>query len=273
VSLRAAAAPATRVVAQALAAAAVAALAACHPRTPPPDLSLDPAALLAEVRSAQLKVASVQGRARVSVDTDDGGGGTEQYLVAERPGRVRLEAHDFFGNVVLLLAVEQGHLALYDARARTFYRGAATPAHLARLLPIPITPEELVTLACGSAPLLDGAPTGAEPGDGRVALTLRRGDEVQRLEIGPGAVILASRLSRGEGGREVPDGLQADFSVHRTRAGLRVPTDVAARVPAARVAFTLHWRELEVNGKVDPALFRLEPPAGARVVDLDAPPP
>jgi len=41
------------------------------------------------------------------------------------------------------------------------------------------------------------------------------------------------------------------------------------------VKIGLHWKEVEVNGEVDPALFRLEPPAGARVVELeegDAPP-
>jgi hypothetical protein len=257
----------------ALAALAAFGLAGCHPRVPPPDLSLDPGALLAEVRAAQLKVMSVQGQARVAVDTAQGGGGTEQYLVAVRPGRVRVEAHDFFGNVVALLAVKDGRLALYDARARTFYRGAATPAHLARLLPVEMTTVELVTLLCGSAPLLDGEPVSAEPGDGKVTLTLRAGDQLQRLEIGPGAVVLSSRHWRRGGAGETPAGFESDFSVHRTRGGARVPTDLAARAPAERVALTLHWRELEVNGPVDPSLFRLEPPAGARIVDLDASPP
>jgi len=100
-------------------------------------------------------------------------------------------------------------------------------------------------------------------------LTLRRGDREQRLEIGPGAVILAARERRlGPGGASEPAGLDADFSVHRTRGGARVPTDLSARSPQARVALTLHWRELTVNGPVDPALFHLSPPAGARLVDL-----
>jgi hypothetical protein len=131
----------------------------------------------------------------------------------------------------------------------------------------------LVTLLCGSAPLLDGAPVAAEPGDGRVLLTLRDGDLLQRLEVGPGAALLASRVRRVTAGGEVPEGLDAEFSGHRTRAGQQVPTDVAASVPRARLALSLHWRELEVNRPVDPSLFRLAPPAGARLVDLDPPPP
>jgi hypothetical protein len=248
-------------------------LAGCHPRRPPPDLSLDPAALLAEVKAAQARVVSVQGRARVGVDAPGGGGGAEQYLVAERPGRVRVEAYDFFGNVVAVLAVEAGRLTLYDARERTFLRGAATPANLARLVPVPLTPEDLVTLLCGSVPLLDGSPVAAEAGDGRVVLTLRRGDLVQRLEVGPGAAILASRVRRVTAAGEVPAGLDAELTVHRTRAGQRLPTDLAARAPQAGVELSLHWRELEVNRPVDPSLFRPAPPAGARVVDLDPPAP
>ncbi len=256
-----------------LAAAALVALAACHPRRPPPDLSLDPAELLREVRAAQARVVSVQGRARVGVDSPNGSGGTEQYLVAERPGRLRVEVQDFFGNVVASLAVEGGRLALYDARERTFLRGAATPANLARLIPVAVTPEALVTLLCGSAPLLDGQPVSAEPAEGSVLLTIREGDLVQRLEVGPGAALLSARQRRVAPGGEVPAGLDAEFSVHRTRAGQRVPTDLAARAPEGGVAFSLHWRELEVNGPVDPSLFLLTPPHGVRVVDLDDAPP
>jgi outer membrane lipoprotein-sorting protein len=262
-----------RPAARGLAAGALLALAGCHPRRPPPDLSLDPAALLAEVQAAQARVVSVQGRARVGVEAPGGAGGTEQFLVAERPARLRIEVQDFFGNVVASLAVDEGRLALYDARERTFLRGAATPANLARLLPVAITPEDLVTLLCGSAPLLQGAPVSAEPADGSVLLTLRAGDLVQRLEVGPGAALLTARQRRVTAAGEQPAGLDAEFSVHRTRAGQRMPTDLSARAPEAGVALTLHWRELEVNAPVDPSLFRLTPPSGARVVDLDASPP
>jgi hypothetical protein len=170
--------------------------------------------------------------------------------------------------------VADGRLALYDARERTFLRGAATPANLARLVPVAIGPEALVTLLCGSAPLLIGATAvAAEPGDGSVRLTLRVGDRVQRLEVGPGAALLGAQQRRLVAGVEVADGLDAEFTIHRTRAGQRVPTDLSARASAAGVALSLHWRELEVNGPIDASLFRLTPPAGARVVDLDAPPP
>jgi len=251
-----------------LAAALAAALGGCLPRRPPPDLSADPAELLAEVRAAQQRVRTVQGRARTGVDAPGGGGGLEQWLAAEKPGRVRVESWDFFGNVSAVLAVDGGALTLWDAREKTFYRGPATPENLARLVPVAVSPEDLAVLLGGSAPLLDGEPVSAEPGDGVMRLVLQAGPLTQRLEIGPGAVVLSARTRRRVDGAEVPAGLDADFSVHRSRGGARVPTDASARAPAAKVALSLHWRELTVNAPLDPALFHLDPPRGARIVDL-----
>jgi len=249
---------------------AAVALSACHPRRPPPDLSAEPAALLAEVRTAQARVQTVQGRARVGVDGPGGAGTLDQFLAAEKPGRVRLEAYDFFGNVVAVLAVDAGALALYDAKEKVFYRGPATPANLARLVPVPLTPEALAMLLCGSAPLLDGEPTAASPGDGVMKLELRRGDLVQRLEIGAGAAVVSSRVVRLGPDGEAPVDLDADFAHHERRAGAQVPKDVEARAAGAGVALSLHWRERVVNEPVDPALWKLEAPKGARLVDLGA---
>ena len=225
------------------------------------------------MRAAQDRVRSVEGRARVGLDGPDGKGGVEQFLAAEKPGRVRVEVYDFFGNVLAVLAVDGGRLALFDAREKVFVQGPATPENVARLVPVALTPEALATLLCGSVPLLDGAAVSAEPGDGVMVLTLRSADREQRLEIGPGAAILSARERRLTSALEAPGApalLDADLSVHRTRGGARVPTDVSARAPQARVALELHWRELTVNAPVDPALFRLAPPAGARIVDLAA---
>lgn len=256
--------------ARAPARAALAALlmvaAGCAPRLrpPPPGLPSAPAALLDEVRAAQGRVVSVQGTARVAVDGPDGAGGVEQFLAAERPGRLRVETHDFFGNVLSVLAVEGGALVLYDAKARTYYRGPATAENVGRLVPVPLPPEDLVTLLCGSAPVLDGDPIDASPVDGALRLTLRRGDELQRLDVGAGAVVLRARSSRAG-----VVGLEVELSGHRPRGGALLPAEVTARAPGAGLALALRWKEVEVNGPVDAALFRLAPPEGARVVDLE----
>src|SRR6266545_1894069 len=236
------------------------ALAACAPRVPPPDLSLEPAALLAQVRVAGAQVVRVQGDARLRVDGPGARGVVPGFVAVERPDRLRVEIHDFFGNPVSVLVSAGGRLALYDGRGRVFYRGAATPANVARLVPIALSPERLVAILCGT-PLLEGEPERAAPGRGFVALDLVAGP--RRTNLRGGAPAVPDHEVRYGGFLDLP--------------GARVPTEIAitAEPPAIRVE--LGWKEPEVNGPLDSASFRLDPPSGARIVDLDeadlSPPP
>ena len=247
-----------------IAAAALAALAACGPpRAPPPDLSLDPAELLAQVKGAQGRVRSVRGEARVRVDGEGMKGSVRELVAAEKPDRLRVDTLDFFGNPVAQLATSGGRFTLYDARAKVVYRGAATPANLSRLVPLPLPADALVTILCGSAPLVDGRPERAEPGQGIVVLALAADGRTQRLEIGEHAAIERSE-------RTGPGAYDLRFEHFRSRPGGRLPNDLVLRSAAPRVVLELHWSEVEVNADVEPALFRIEPPRGVRVVDLDA---
>ena len=63
-------------------AAALLAAVACA-RVPPADLSRDPAALLAQVRSAQARVQRVQGSARVRIASPDLSGTVAEFAAAE----------------------------------------------------------------------------------------------------------------------------------------------------------------------------------------------
>jgi hypothetical protein len=244
--------------------------AGCARRAPPPDLSLDAAELLGQVLSAQARVHSVQGDARVAVESRGQSGTVSQFLAAERPDRLHVETLDFFGNVAAVLAARDGRFALYDARQKVLYRGRATPENLARIVPLPLRAEELVAILCGGAPL-PGTASGAEPSGGRVNLQLAGPEGSATLAVGEGAAV--------ERAEEKPAGRPAytvTFDGHRSRGGARFPTEVELRSTSPKVKLGLHWKEVEVNGEVEPALFRLEPPAGARVVDLEdgeGPPP
>lgn len=241
-----------------LAGLAAVALLGC-PRVPPPDLSRDPAELLAAVRAAQGRVVRVQGGARVHVDSAESSGWVDEFAAAEKPDRVRLETHDFFGNVAAVLVTEGGRFAFYDARRQVFYRGEATPENLSRLLPVALPPAELATILCGSAPISGGEPLSVEVSGARLVLRLGGGAAAQELGVGEGAAV---ETARGPGG-------EIELDAFRRLGGVRFPTKARLALPAARVRLELRWKEdLEVNGPIDPGLFRLDPPRGVRVVDL-----
>ena len=247
--------------------AIAAALAACTPRVPPPDLSLEPAALLAQVEAAAW-VTHVQGDARLRLDAPGAKGVVTAWVAAARPDRLHVEVLDFFGNPAATLVSAEGRLAIYDARSRTFYKGAASAANVARLVPLPLPPERLVALLCG-APVLSGAPISAEPGRGYVALELRDGPRTTSVRVGPRAAVLQATY-RG-GAPELAD--------HEVRYGGfmmlergRFPTEVVVTSGDPDVRVELGWKEPDLTAVPEAALFRMAPPAGARIVDLDASP-
>jgi hypothetical protein len=169
-----------------------------------------------------------------------------------------------------VLVADGDRFGFYDARSRTFYRGDATAENVSQFLPVAIPPDELVTILCGSAPLLAGAPVEARPRDGRVELVLARGDVAQQLVVGERLAVESSKVRRADA---VPERqavfYDLAFDRFRSRGGVRFPTEVRLDADAAQARVRLEWREdLEVNRGAEDGLFALAPPRGAKVVDL-----
>jgi hypothetical protein len=247
------------------------------PRAPPPDLSADPAELLAAVRAHQGKATRVRGSARLTVDAPGARGTMDALAAAEAPDRLRIEVLDFFGAPAAALVAGGGRFVFFDARRGTWYRGPATPENVSLFLPVALPPEELCAVLLGAAPLLPGKALSAAPGKGVMHLALGEGELVQRLEVGAEAAVEASRVRRRTAAGEEPHGYDLAFSLFRHRAGTRFPGETRLDARAAGARLGLAWGEdVVVNGPPEPALFRLDPPPGARVVELPpgtAPPP
>lgn len=233
-------------------------------RAPPPDLSRAPGPLLAQVRAAQEGVSSCRGSARLGLSSPDLSGSLDAWVAAEKPGRLRLEVFDFFGNPAAVLVAGGGRFALLDARAGILYRGDDTPENLARLLPVPLGARDLASLICGGVPLLDGQAVTAEPGDGVVLLEIAGEPGRQVLAVGEGASIVSAAFLPGARGGTA---WKAAFSVFRHPGGRRFPTEVELRGGGSEIS--LRWKDdLQVNVRPEDALFALDPPRGVRVVDL-----
>ena len=240
--------------------------AGCVPRRPPPDLSTDPAQLLAQVRGAQARVVRVQGEARVRLGAPSKAT-FRQFAAAERPDRIHLEALDFFGNPAAVLVASGGRFSLYDPQKKVLYTGAATPENLSRLVPVPVAAAELVEILLGSAPLPEDRPVDVAP-DGR-HLRLRFEEDGARLDAWIGAHAAVEKAARSVAGGAGPGSWKVEFSEHRAHGAAWFPDFFALRSDAANVRLELRWEQLEVNGALDPALFELRPPKGVQVIDVD----
>lgn len=255
-----------------LAAALFLALAACA-RVPPPSLARDPSALLDQVRVAQARVQRVRGGARVRIESPRFKGSVVQFAAAEKPDRVHLEALDFFGAPAAVLVASGGRFALLDLREKVLYRGEATPRNVSRLLPFELPVEELVTILCGSAPLLPGAPLEVGQDGGYLLLTLGLGEVGQRLAVGEQATVAWSRVRRagpaGARPEELNPAYDLTFRGFTERGGARFPAQVLLESPASGSRLQLDWdADVEVNGPLEAGLFALKAPPGVRVEEL-----
>jgi hypothetical protein len=77
------------------------------------------------------------------------------------------------------------------------------------------------------------------------------------------------RVADAGGEHDVAHGYDLAFGRFRRNGGVRFPGEVVLDAPAGHSRVQLVWRDdAEVNGEAAPAMFRIEPPRGARVVEL-----
>src|SRR5439155_3838172 len=85
----------------------------------------------------------------------------------DRAGRLRFEAEVPVQGAVASLAVHGREFALLDLQHHVFHSGPACPANVARLIPIPLLPEEIAAILLGDAPLGEGARASEVSWDGK----------------------------------------------------------------------------------------------------------
>ena len=183
--------------------------------------------------ATQARVERVRGEARVKVESAGGGGTVTQFVAAERPDRLRLDALDFFGNPAAALVADGGRFALLDLREGVFYRGAATPENLARLVPLPIPASELVAPALRRRPdRCGGVRRRSSPATACCGSPWRARTGCQRLDVGAGAAVHASTVVDAPGQplrREA--GTTSPSTASRSAAAGRSPAWCGSRRP------------------------------------------
>lgn len=221
-------------------------------------------ALLDDWLAASSQRRSLQGVAKVRVQTGERTVSGTQVILAEQPDRLRAETLSPFGTPLLVLAAGDGRLAVLFPGENTFYSGAATPDNLGRFTQLPLHLEDLIDILLSRPPLLNDRnletyrlPDGGwrvelEAGARRQLLVFdadRQLQEVDYLENGE----LQLRLDYG--------GFDAELAGFPRRIDLFIPRQQTR----AGLAFS----ELATNSELQAGLFTLTPPAGAVPVDLD----
>ncbi|MCA9771501.1 MAG: DUF4292 domain-containing protein [Myxococcales bacterium] len=248
-------------------------LAACARVAPappaPPPLPTGDIARAAQARGAEVR--TLRALYEVEVTLADGAQGFDAVAAVGEGGALRLEVLGPFGGTRVVAVADGRAFAAYETTEKTYFRGAATAANLARVLRVPVDPATLSRALLGRALVIVPLVPPVASRDGPFARLLAA-DALGRLEhawLDP----RTARLLRLE--VTDPDGaltLAASFERWSEDEGpsRAVPERLRLEFPSVGARIVLEADELERNPSLDSDLFRLRRPAGARVVDLDA---
>jgi outer membrane lipoprotein-sorting protein len=242
--------------------------------TPPPaEAALpSPAEVLAMVSAGNEARRSLQAVGRVTYFGAQGRVRGKAVIVAQRPGSFRVETLSPLEQPIEVVTSDGRQLWLLSQD--TLRSGEATPENLARVLPLPMRPDEVVDTLLGGVPTsADLEPLDVAVGDeGRWVLSLRaRGGELCELTIDPvRRLVERLRLLHRTGALRVE--VQFDDFEPLGQLG-QLPRSIVARLPADDLDLRLKLTEVEANAGLPPELFRIEAPPGTTPLPLDAPAP
>jgi len=226
-------------------------VAACAGQRPPSGPPPTPERLFAELDAVD----------RLATEADIEWFGEERarfrgVLVAERPDRFRIEILSPFEEPVEVV-VSDGDTLWRLTRDR-FRVGPATPAHVADVLPVPLSPEDLVAVVLGGAPGPDWRVEGVSPSRDPSAWRAR-------MRNGPHIVDVwvAESLDRILRVRFLDAGVDARF------ADFEASHPTGMRVQSEQGRLRIRLRQPAFGGASTPELFRLSPPPGVVPQPLD----
>jgi hypothetical protein len=251
---------------------ALAVLAAACPRSTPerPYPAPTAEALLSYLQAQTEKARSL--RAESTMDYWVGGErarGTV-LMMAEPGAKVRINALSPAGDTVAAdLACDGASFALVDYNADCQLTGPCDARSIGRLLRVWLEPDELLLLALGGVPLLDGAPALTWSGE-RAAemLTLSGpGGRTQRVFLqrsGDDHWDVVASMVETPGGDIEWELENRDFHTIEgdDGASFRAPRRTRFQQPAERADLAVRWSEREANLELNPAAFQMSVPAG-----------
>jgi len=240
-------------------------LAACAPSLPP--TGVPPASeevLLERLAESSAAFGSLEGIAKLKVETAERSQTVTEVLIAEKPDRLRLETlNPFgFGQPLLLMATDGRQIDVLVPGEGKLYRDEVTLENLQRMTRLPLQLTDLVHLLLYQVPVIGHERRSVTPlDDGEVLLTLHGADgRRQELCFDPLLRLVGASYYRGE--ELLLKVCYGEF----TGESRPFPTAASLVMPATRTSATVAFSDLRTNVAIPADRFRLTPPPGVEVL-------
>lgn len=206
---------------------------------------------------------SLDGAATVSLSTDDNYLSTEQFLLLQRPNRIRVDALTGFGQLIFQMTSDGDVLSvlLNTSVPGRFMQGRASDENIARFIRVPLAMSELLPLLLYDPPLINFQHSRVEPTSDGLTLLLEDGSNRQAIYFDKQLHLSGSRYSR-----DGHDYLAVEYQ--KFAAEQNFPFDIRVVVPQQHAKIRLKFSEVQLNTKIDAVKFSLQRPNNVLVEPL-----
>lgn len=180
---------------------------------------------------------------------------SQQFLLLERPNRLRADILTGFGQLILQMASDGQNMAVFlnNTVPGRYYHGPASYANITRFVRIPLKAADLLALLLYDPPLIAYQQEDVTFVDGRLKLVLSGDSSRQDLYFNGQLSLVGSDYYVQ--GKQVLKVVYDKISDQDT-----FPRRVEIEVPEEGTRVTLNYSELKLNTQIVATQFKLEQP-------------
>lgn len=211
--------------------------------------------LLQSLAASTGQVNSLDGAANVGLSVKGKFFSSQQFLLLEKPERIRTDVLTGFGQLVLQLTSDGEELAVFTNTTvpGRFFRGPATAENLARFTRIPLAPKDMVRLLLYDPPLIEYLQSGVSVDGGNLLLRLENPELQQDLLFDEQLQLVGCRYySESE---ELLEVLYQKLDKDK-----HFPHTIRIELPAEETSAAVKFSELQTNIEIPVERFRLKKP-------------
>ena len=219
--------------------------------------------LLTKLASESGRYSSLDGVASVSLTTGDKYFSSQQFLLLQKPDRLRTDVLTGFGQLILQMTSDGEILSVFlnNTVPGRFLRGPASYENIFRFVRVPLAIEDLLTLLLYDPPLIVHQHSRVELSSETLTLILSGSDNRQELLFDRQLQVIGCRyFSSGE------KYLSVDYQ--RFSEENKFPHTIKIAMPLEQTQVKVKFSELKVNMSIDIDQFQLKQPANIPIETL-----
>ncbi|NOQ42730.1 MAG: hypothetical protein GQ563_09585 [Desulfuromusa sp.] len=219
--------------------------------------------LLIKLASESGRYVSLDGAANVSLTTGEKYFSSEQFLLLQKPNRLRADVLTGFGQLILQMTSDGEILSVFlnTTVPGRFLRGPASYENIFRFVRIPLAAEDLLTLLLYDPPLIAYQHSRVKIVSEVLTLILSGSNNRQELRFDRQLQLIGCSYFR--------DGekyLSVDYQKFSSEN--KFPHTIKIAMPLEQTRVKMKFSELKVNGSIDIVKFQLKNPVNIPIESL-----